>query len=58
MSWYDPRTWFSTTEEEKAPEAPLSAPVGGPYGGKKKTRRNKSKSRGRRSRTGKKSSRS
>lgn len=43
MVWYNPMTWFSS--EEPAPmvmtQAP-PAPLGGPYGGKKrKTRRGK-----------------
>ena len=43
MVWYNPMTWFSSTEEPApmAMSAP-AAPLGGPYGGKKrKTRRGK-----------------
>lgn len=56
MAWYNPLTWFSASPavDETAPVAP-AAPMGGPYGGRKrKTYRKKTTKR---SRTGKKSSR-
>lgn len=60
MTWYDPRTWFSsesTTTETIA--APAEQPLGGPYGGRRKTRRaTKKVKKSKRSRTGKTSSRS
>jgi hypothetical protein len=41
MVWYNPTTWFGSEEEQPAPPVP-AAPMGGPYGGKKrKTRRGK-----------------
>lgn len=45
MAWLDPRTWFSSSETAAPPSPPVAetVPVGGPYGGRK--RKNKHKTR-------------
>lgn len=54
MVWYNPLSWFSSTQQPETVSTPPPAPVGGPYGGKKrKTYRKKTK----RTRTGKKTNR-
>jgi hypothetical protein len=44
MVWYNPVSWFKSEDETAVPASTQPAPVGGPYGGKKrksKTRRTK-----------------
>ncbi len=62
MAWYDPRSWFSSAPADATVETPTAssepAPLGGPYGGKKRKTRKAKKTGAKRGRTGKKSSRS
>lgn len=60
MVWYNPMTWFSSSEPvpssppPMAPSTSVSAP--GPYGGRK-TRRSKTRKSTKKSRAGRKSTR-
>lgn len=59
MVWYNPMTWFSSSEEQQPMAAPMPmatsepAPMGGPYGGKKRKTRRAKKGGKRHSKTGK-----
>ena len=41
MVWYNPTTWFSSTPAapEETKDTAAEAPVGGPYGGRKRAAR-------------------